>query len=200
MRRDQLKDLLNMITVAIALVAMTFSVFSLKEFSSSRPWMFAAILTSAYAAIFSLYLSRMRERRLRQRRIFIIYSNKDSDKASEIVKQLRELGYNPWFDKDEIAPGQKWQQAILKGIEESAIALLLVSENLKTEKSFVSKEIDAAMSTMRSRDETFSPVIPVYLDDTSVPEQVKGIQGVDIRDKEGYEQLKKGLKRLLGQA
>lgn len=200
MRRDQIKEIVNIVSITVAVSAMTVSVFSLKEFSGNFHWMLAAVFTSAYAAAFSLYLSRRRERRLRQRRIFIIYSNKDRDKATEIVRKLRDLGYNPWFDADEIAPGQKWQQAIMKGIEESAIALLLVSENLKTEEGFVTKEIDVAMTAMRSRDETFSPVIPIRLDDTPVPEQFKDIHWVDIRNEEGYEQLEKGLKRVLGQA
>lgn len=199
MRRDQLKDIINITSVIAAVLATSIPILLFNMFSINRNWMLAAIAVSAYAAVVSVYISRMRERRLRQRRIFIIYGNRDRDKAFEIVKHLRELGYNPWFDVDEIAPGQKWAQAVMKGIEESSVALLLVSENLKAGDGFVAKEIEAAMSAMRSRDETFSPVIPIRLDDTPVPEQVRDIHWVDIRNKEGYEQLEKGLKRVLGQ-
>lgn len=201
MKQEQIKDF---ISIAIALVAVTatsvsFIGFKFFENSPVSP-VFLALGASAYAAFFSVYLSRMREKRLRQRRVFIIYSSKDRVAASEIVQYLRSGGYNPWFDVDEIAPGQKWTQSIMKGINESAVALYLVSDNLNDSKKFVSEELKAAMSVMRSRDESFSPVIPVRLDDSPVPEELLDVQWVDLREKNGLEQLEKGLKRVLGQA
>ena len=88
----------------------------------------------------------------------------------------------------------------MKGIAESAVALYLVSENLKDSNKFVGEELKAAMSVMRSRDESFSPVIPVRLDDSVVPQELGDVHWVDLRDKDGLEKLEKGLKRVLGQA
>jgi len=200
MRRHQLKDIINIFSVVGAVITMFIYILALGRFSNRWIWVLIALFMSIYAAAFSVYLSRKRERRLRQRRIFIIYANRDREKATEVVKKLREMGYNPWFDVDEIAPGQKWTHTIMKGIAESAVALLLVSKNIRAEDGFVSKELDAAMSTMTSRDESFSPVIPILLDESPVPMQLRDVHWVDLRNKEGYEQLEKGLKRILGQA
>lgn len=201
MKQDQIKDLISIAAALAAVAATSVSFVEFKGLADNRATtMLLALGASAYAAFFSVYLSRMRERRLRQRRVFIIYSSKDREAASKIVQHLRSSGYNPWFDVDEIAPGQKWAQSIMKGISESAVALYLVSDSLKDSNKFVSEELKAAMSVMRSRDESFSPVIPVRLDDSPVPQELEDVHWVDLREKDGLDQLEKGLKRVLGQA
>lgn len=201
MKPEHFKEFISIAAVFGAVASMFVYVIESQGFGdSSRTAIWFALAASAYAAIFSVYYSRMRERRLRQRRIFIIYSSKDREAASKIVEHLRSSGYNPWFDVDEIAPGQKWTQSVMKGIAESAVALYLVSENLKDSNKFVGEELKAAMSVMRSRDESFSPVIPVRLDDSVVPQELGDVHWVDLRDKDGLEKLEKGLKRVLGQA
>ncbi|MCB1824034.1 MAG: toll/interleukin-1 receptor domain-containing protein [Candidatus Competibacteraceae bacterium] len=200
MKPEQLKDYISMAAVVAAVVATSFSFLEFKGIGDSSTPILIALAASAYAAVFSVYVSRMRERRLRQRRVFIIYSSKDRKPAAEVVHYLRVNGYNPWFDVDEIAPGQKWEQSVMKGIGESAVALYLVSENMKSSNKFVSEELKTAMSIMRSKDESFSPVIPVRLDDAEVPQELADVHWVDLRSKDGLEQLEKGLNRVLGQA
>lgn len=180
-----------------SIVITAFSFIQFRGFSDSSSLIFLALFASAYAAIIALWVSRMRERRLRQRRIFIIYSRKDKEKAAEIVQHLRSEGYNPWFDIDEIAAGQMWSKSVMKGIGESAVALYLVSENQKTGSKFVAEELKAAMSSMRSRDETFSPVIPLRFDDSEIPPELADVQWVDMRTEHGLAQLAMGLERVL---
>lgn len=201
MKRYQINvilKILNFIAIVFAVTTTIIAVIFYTEFEYNSQWLTLAVVTSAYSAFLYVSISRMREKRLRQRRIFIIYSNKDRDKASKIVFLLREHGYNPWFAVDEIAPGQKWAASVLKGIAESSVALLLVSENIKMESSFIAEELKAAMSMMSSKDESFSPVIPVRLDDSPVPKEVSDVHWVDFRNEDGIKQLDKGLKRVLG--
>ena len=179
-------------------ISMVFNEF--KGISSDLLALELAIGTSGFAAFSKVYMSRLRERKLRQQRIFIMYNKKDVAEASRIVNHLRECGYNPWFDVDEIAPGQRWAQSIMKGISESAVALYLVSENIDRESGFLAEELKAALSTMRSHDELFSPIIPVRLDNSEMPLELRNIQWVDIRENEGLGQLEKGIRRVLGQS
>jgi len=202
-----LKSFIRYSTIIAAFMAVVSSFILFKDIglppfwgvNSTYVYIIIGVIASLYAAFLSVYLTRLRERRLRQQRIFIIYTYKDRNKVCEIVHKLRDMGFNPWFDVDEITPGQIWEQAVMKGIIESAIALLFLSENLSIKDGMVSKEFEMAMSTMMSRDESFSPIIPIRLDDAPVPEQVSDIHWVDIREGNGYEQLKKGLNRVLGQ-
>ena len=195
MKSEYLKYLTALISVAAAMV--TFFVFAY-EFKGSvidpKVLAIAAIGASAYAAFFSLYLSRRLERRRMKQRIFIIYSHKDKEKAGKITEQLKELGYNPWFDQQEILPGQKWTKAINQAIEDSAVALFLSSKNTEEEGGYIKNEMKAAMEVLRAKGEGYSPVIPVYLEESSLPEELKGIHAVKYFEESGLETLNKGLK------
>jgi hypothetical protein len=42
-------------------------------------------------------------------RVFISYSRKDEDFAQELLAGLQLLGFEPYFDKHDIAAGEKWE-------------------------------------------------------------------------------------------
>lgn len=199
MKREQLREFTNAAAVLVSIGAMTVSILEFKGFGDGffSP-MLLGLVASAYAAAISIYFSRLKEKRLRQRRIFIMYSHADAEHAKRLVDSLREAGYNPWYDQDEIAPGQRIAETVANGIAQSAVALLLVSKNLDLQKEVINRELKAALSTMRSRDETFSPVIPIRLDETDVPESLLGVQWLSMNDDTFLERLDKGLKRVLG--
>ena len=199
MKREQLREFINAAAAMIAIVAMTLSVFEFKGIGEGffSP-MLLSLVASAYAAAISIYFSRLKQKRLRQRRIFIMYSHADTEYAKKLVGALREAGYNPWYDQDEIVPGQRIAETVSNGIAQSAVALLLVSKNLDLNKELVSRELKAALSSMRSRDDSFSPVIPIRLDDTDVPESLSGVHWLRMGDEAFLERLDKGLKRVLG--
>lgn len=199
MKREQLREFTNAAAVLVSIGAMTVSILEFKGFGDGffSP-MLLGLVASAYAAVISIYFSRMKEKRLRQRRIFIMYSHADSEHAKKLVESLREAGYNPWYDQDEIAPGQRISETVANGIAQSAVALLLVSKNLDLQKEVINRELKAALSTMRSHDETFSPVIPIRLDETDVPESLSGVHWLSMKDDAFLERLDKGLKRVLG--
>lgn len=151
---------------------------------------------SAYAAIFSVYISRRLDQKRMRQRIFIVYSHKNKEKAQELSEELRSLGFNPWFDQQELLPGQKWQEAIKQAIEDSAIALYLVSKNTEKSKGFISNEMKAAMQVLRARSDTYSPVIPVLLEESALPEELTNVHAVKYYEESGRENLNRGLKRI----
>lgn len=198
MKRDQLTEFINVVAVLASVAAMTLAIFDFKGIVDSKTTMLLGIGASIYAAVISIYFSRLKQRRLRQRRVFIMYSHRDQPFAKELVAKLKASGYNPWFDVDEIAPGQRIPETVTNGLAQSAVALLLVSKNLDLEKATIGKELKVALATMKSKDESFSPVIPVRLDDTDVPQSLSNVSWIDFRDPEAFERLDRGLKRVLG--
>jgi isopentenyl diphosphate isomerase/L-lactate dehydrogenase-like FMN-dependent dehydrogenase len=199
MKRGQLIELLSFAAaVTAAIAALTLTVSDFNGIGESKVTMLLGIVASVNAAIISIYISRMKQKRMRQRRVFIMYNHADRAAAQELVQKLKASGYNPWFDADEIAPGQKIAETIVDGISQSAVAILLVSKNLNLEKSILGEELKVALATMTSKDESFSPVIPIKLDEAEVPQALAGIHWIDMRGKESFEKLEKGLKRVLG--
>lgn len=159
-----------------------------------------AAVPAAMAAYLSIVWSRRLERERENKRIFLLYAREDLDAVRRLAEALKERGFNPWLDVDELVPGAVWQKSVLNALEESAAALVFVSRNLtKAEKSgFVQEELKTAMNVLHEPESNVSPVIPVRLDDTDVPERLSHIRWVDLQDDGSLEQLERGLRRVLG--
>ena len=61
--------------------------------------------------------------------IFISYSRRDIDFAQKIVDALAANKLDTWIDGKSIPKGEKWLDAIYRGIEESDAFLFLISRN-----------------------------------------------------------------------
>ena len=199
MRTEYLKYFSASITMFAAII--TFFLFAEKTgfFFLSEKWtILIGVVASAYAAFFSIFLSRRLKRKRERERIFLIYSHKDKEAVRNISNKLKEMGYNPWLDEEEIVPGQNWQNTVLQGIENSALALYLSSKNTESSKGFMNSELKAARNLLRSSKESQSPIIPVFIEDSELPDELVGIHAVKLYEEKGYEQLDKGLKFFLG--
>ena len=155
----------------------------------------ASIIAGA-AAAGMMMLSRRLAREREERQVFLIYAREDLETARKLTAALREHGFRPWLDVEEIMPGQVWQKAVTRAIEQSAAALVLVSAHLQ-KKGFVQEELKVALETLQEREEGLSPVIPVRLDDSEVPERLSHVQWVDMSEQRGMERLVSGLRRIV---
>lgn len=178
----------------VSLLAFMFTLTEIKGFVNSDRLYLVAVIASGLTAVFSIYVLRAKERLLRKQRVFVIYSHKDIDSALSIVNDLRAAGFDPWFDRDEILPGQRIESSLLDGIAQSAVAILLVSKNLNSESKYLTAEIEMALSMMRTKSEVHSPIIPVLLDDASVPAPLEGVNWIRLESKADLERLIKGLR------
>lgn len=61
------------------------------------------------------------------RQIFISFASPDVEFAGRLAASLRETGYEVWVASDSIQPGEKWVDAINRGLMESGIFLLLLT-------------------------------------------------------------------------
>lgn len=63
------------------------------------------------------------------RQIFISHANRDADLAHRLAQDLRTHGWQVWIAPDNIQPGEKWVEAIGRGLEESGVFVLVVTED-----------------------------------------------------------------------
>jgi hypothetical protein len=199
---DRTASIGTVVSLAATMLAAAAASFSAIDFyRDGRRWVLAVgVVLAACAALIAIYFSRKRERLESMRRVFLIYSEKDRDQARTITSALRRLGYNPWFDAEEIVPGQHWEDAVLDGLRKSSVALFLVSRNAnaRTRPMFLDWELAMAKKTMRSRHPSSSPIIPIRLDDSPVPEELQGVQSLDLDREDAMDRLAMGLDRILG--
>ncbi len=77
--------------------------------------------------------------------LFISHSSKDKRIANELCERLEAVGISCWIAPRDVAPGTAYGEAIVKGIEECHVCLLVLSENANRSEA-VSKEIERAFS------------------------------------------------------
>jgi hypothetical protein len=41
-------------------------------------------------------------------RIFLCHASDDKERVRELYRQLKEAGFRPWLDEEDLLPGQKW--------------------------------------------------------------------------------------------
>lgn len=155
------------------------------------------VLSSMYVAYASIMFSRIQQRKRKREGVFIIYHRSDVEDAHRISKALAGLGFRPWLDVEQIRPGMRWLAAIEAALNECSSALLLVSKNLDIDDETIAKEISIAMSNMRTRDDMYSPVIPVVLDDSPIPDILKDVTAAKLDGNDDIERLAQGLQRVL---
>ncbi len=194
MRYERWKELTAIVSVFSILIGLS----ALTVFNYSYFYIVSlATATAAIAASVSIYISRRLTRERQKHRIFLIYVHEDVESARQIAQELKERDFSPWLDVDEVLPGDIWHKSVIRALEESAVALVLVSDNLTSNQGFVQEEIEVALKVLQGREKDKSPIIPVRLSETNVPDSLVNIHWVNIFEKDGFDLLERGLQKLL---
>src|ERR1041384_8676284 len=134
-------------------------------------------------------------------KVFINYSPKDEELATELVARLEAAGVGAWFKKREILPGDNWAEKTSEGLKESdAMVVLLTPNSLESEA--VQSNISYALG-----DKSFSQrVIPVLVGDVEksasdrIPWILKRLKpvslGKDSATNAGFNQIVQALKNV----
>lgn len=150
------------------------------------------LIAAAAAAIgaFTKIISERKKPKKDQGRIFLIYAKEDRERIEKLYYELKNSGFKPWLDTEEILPGQDWKQSIKKAIKQSDMALACISKKSVNKKGFIQSELKMALDLLEERSEGFSPVIPVRLEETEVPDRLKNLQWIDLFQNDNVKKLK----------
>jgi hypothetical protein len=99
-------------------------------------------------------------------RAFLSHSCADNPLAKKIYRFLRDQAVSVWFDRIELRPGDSLITKIARGLTDSDILLVLVTENSK-KSPWVEKEVAIALAKEVNR--TGPKVIPILLKNCEVP-------------------------------
>lgn len=119
--------------------------------------------------------------------IFISHASEDTAETKELTDRLMADGFDPWFDRDRLLPGQDWNLEIKKALRASDVILLCFSEVSVAKEGYIQREYKQAMDYQKEKPEGVIYVIPVRLDDCEVPDLSSELQWVDYPD--GYDKL-----------
>jgi TIR domain/Protein of unknown function (DUF3298) len=133
-------------------------------------------------------------------RIFLSHAHEDKAKVEEVYERLRTDGFSPWMAERDITAGEEWQASIWRAIKASDFFVVFLSIRACLKRGFFQKEIKQALDIWDEKLEDDIYLIPVRLDECSVPERINRFQYVNIYGPGGYDQLAdalhKGVQRL----
>lgn len=134
----------------------------------------------------------------RKLRVFLCHASQDKPIIRELYQRLlAEDWIDPWLDEEELLPGQDWNLEIEKAVESSDAVIVCVSSTSVAKEGYVQKELRQVLNIALEKLEGSIFVLPVKLDDCSLPRQLKDRQSLDYfpvsRQDSAFEKLKKSL-------
>jgi len=122
--------------------------------------------------------------------VFISYSSHDRDVAERIRHDLKQHGFNVFYDK-EILPGEQWAQRVGQELKRAENILVLLSPSYLNS-AWATEELQAAAL---SESEGRARIIPVLIHDTEIPPFLRRKYFADLRENydEGLALVEKAL-------
>ena len=105
---------------------------------------------------------------------FFSYSRKDADFAKKLATDLKKAGADVWLDQLDIIPGNAWDDAIQKALNEAHGVLAILSDTSTVSKN-VMDEVSYAISQGKR-------IIPLIIEDCAVPFRLARLQHIDFTD------------------
>ncbi|MFN8411840.1 MAG: toll/interleukin-1 receptor domain-containing protein [Anaerolineales bacterium] len=111
---------------------------------------------------------------------FLSYTKINRTVVREFAEKLKAEGWiDPWFDEEDILPGQVWQESVTIGVRNSHAVIIFLSKLAVISEGFFQKEIKLALDTAAEKPEGTIFIIPIRLNDCAVPEMLQKYQYVD---------------------
>jgi TIR domain len=83
--------------------------------------------------------------------IFLSYAKEDSERVGQIYKELKEAGYQPWMDNQDISPGQEWKFEIQNAISICDAAIIFLSSKSVSKTGYVQVEASRVPRTKKTK-------------------------------------------------
>ena len=113
-------------------------------------------------------------------KVFISYAKPDADRARALYSTLIGKGYDVWFDKESLLPGQIWEEQIRLALQEADAVLLVLSNNSVDRRGYFQKELTLAINIAQTIPRHHIYLLPLRYDDCPVPLTLAAIQRVDM--------------------
>jgi hypothetical protein len=108
-----------------------------------------------------------------RKRFFISYSRVDKDLVEPVVALLRTAPTDVFLDLDSIEPGDIWTDRLERAIKGASSFVIFWCDH-SANSSWVRKEWTFAVGNKKR-------IIPVFLDSTGLPDELKTFQGINFR-------------------
>lgn len=144
---------------------------------------------AVFSSAFTEFIQRQMTETEAKALVFLSYAREDEGKVEHLYQQLSDAGFKPWMDRKDILPGEMWKSRIRKAIQETDFFLVCLTDNSVSKRGFIQKEIKDALDIWREKLDSDIYLIPVRLEQCSIPESLRDFQWVNLFEKDGWTQL-----------
>ena len=113
-------------------------------------------------------------------RVFLSYAREDSGTVDWLVAALRGQGFEVWKDDDALLAGDAWEQRIQEAIERADFVVVCLSRGAVAKRGYVQVELRRILAEAERRPLGNAFIVPVRLDDVTVPRPLEPIHFVDL--------------------
>lgn len=135
----------------------------------------------------------MNQSQVQPLRVFLCHAREDKADVRQLHKRLRSEGIEPWFDEESLLPGQDWHREIQGAIQTTDVVLVCLSQRSVSKVGYMQREMRFALDKAEEQPEGTIFIIPVRLEDCTVPDRLRTWQWVDLFEEEGYDRLIRAL-------
>lgn len=122
-------------------------------------------------------------------KLFLSYAREDRNIADQIYYVLRDAGFLPFMDVQDILPGENWSEKIQDAIKDSDFFLAIISTRSVNKRGFLQKELHLGLGVWEYMLENDIYLIPIRIDECTVPKKLSNFQWVDWFSKDGHQKL-----------
>jgi hypothetical protein len=102
---------------------------------------------------------------------------------------LKQDGFEPWLDVENLLPGQDWESEIRRAIRAADIIVVGLSKKSMSTAGFVHREINYALNIADEQPEGALFIIPLRFEECQVPQRLQRWHWADWFEESAYERL-----------
>jgi formylglycine-generating enzyme required for sulfatase activity len=125
----------------------------------------------------------------RKLRVFLCHSWGDKTSVCKLYQRLKNDGFSPWLDEEDLIPGQDWQREISKEVGLCHVVIVCLSSVSINKEGFVQKEIRIALDAADQKPKGTIFIIPARLEECKVPDRLSQWHWVNLFEESGYGKL-----------
>lgn len=126
-------------------------------------------------------------------RIFLSYAREDESAVKELYQRLSDEGFEPWMDRQDILPGERWDTSIESAIQKSDFFLACLSTRSVGKRGVIQRELEDALNAWQGMSLHDIYLIPVRLEECDIPRILRHLQWLDLFEVEGWARLLKAI-------
>lgn len=121
--------------------------------------------------------------------IFFSYSKSDHERVKPYYERLKNIGFKPWMDSENILPGQNWELSIEEAMRQAHFVILFISKSMAEKRGFIRREIKQAIKYKDEKLDKDIYLVPVCLEECDIPNEIRSQQCAHLYEKDGFDRL-----------